>query len=113
MKVLVTGVAGFIGSNYVKYHLSTYSDDFIVGLDALTYAGSIENLDLLSNEEAKRFKFIKGNILNEELVEYFHPRYREIVNPRLLLRQNKDFSITMPDADGRLFFTWLTEDINI
>ncbi len=64
MKVLVTGGAGFIGSNFVRRTLSTRPEIEIVVLDALTYAGSMENLEGLEG----RYKFVEGNILNSELV---------------------------------------------
>ena len=60
MKILITGGAGFIGSNFIHYWLKKYQGDLIVNLDALTYAGNLENLrDLASN---KNYKFIKGDI---------------------------------------------------
>ncbi len=64
MKVLVTGGAGFIGSNFVRRTLSTRPEIKIVVLDALTYAGSMGNLEGLEG----RYKFVEGNILNSELV---------------------------------------------
>ena len=66
MRILVTGGAGFIGSNFVHYALNEHEDDEIVTLDALTYAGSHENLDgVLDNP---RHQFVEGNIRDEELV---------------------------------------------
>lgn len=61
-KLLVTGGAGFIGSNFIHYWLSKYPKDSIVNLDKLTYAGHIENL--LSLEGNPRYVFIKGDITN-------------------------------------------------
>lgn len=67
MKILVTGGAGFIGSNFCRYVIEKYPTDEVVCLDALTYAGNLENLnDIIDNE---RFNFIKGNICDEELVD--------------------------------------------
>ncbi len=60
--LVVTGVAGFIGSNFVYHHLREYQEDRILGLDALTYAGNLENLESIREEERSRFKFIKGDI---------------------------------------------------
>ncbi|MFZ2804209.1 MAG: dTDP-glucose 4,6-dehydratase [Patescibacteria group bacterium] len=59
MKILVTGGAGFIGSNFVRYWLTTHPEDSIVNLDALTYAGNLANLDGL---DPQRHQFIKGDI---------------------------------------------------
>jgi dTDP-glucose 4,6-dehydratase len=65
-KILVTGGAGFIGSNYVHYHLEKYPDDKVYVLDKLTYAGNKENLETFFKN--KNFKFIKGDISNSSFV---------------------------------------------
>jgi len=65
-KLLVTGGAGFIGSNFIKYMLGKYEDYKIVNLDLLTYAGNIENLKDVDNNQ--NYKFIKGDIVDRELV---------------------------------------------
>lgn len=67
MKLLVTGGAGFIGSNFVHHILKTYPEYEVVNLDALTYAGNLENLKAL--EENPRHTFVKGDICDKELVE--------------------------------------------
>lgn len=66
MNVLVTGAAGFIGSNFVHYLLREYEDIDVVSLDALTYAGSKENLDGVLDDP--RHEFVEGDIRNRELV---------------------------------------------
>lgn len=66
MKLLVTGGAGFIGSNFIHYWLENHPEDKIVNLDALTYAGHLESLkDVESNPN---YKFIKGDITDENTV---------------------------------------------
>ena len=65
MKLLVTGGAGFIGSNFVRRTLDTRPDLKIIVLDALTYAGSLENLEGLEG----RYEFVEGTILNSDLVD--------------------------------------------
>ncbi|MFC6725366.1 dTDP-glucose 4,6-dehydratase [Halobium palmae] len=65
MRTLVTGGAGFIGSNFVR-HLVEQTDDEVVILDALTYAGSTENLDGALDHE--RHEFVEGDVRDEELV---------------------------------------------
>ena len=65
MKILVTGGAGFIGSNFIKYMLQKY-DYKIVNLDKLTYAGNLENLKDIENN--KNYTFIKGDICDRALV---------------------------------------------
>jgi len=67
MKLLVTGGAGFIGSNFIRYWFKKYPDDNIVNLDKLTYAGHLTSTqDFASN---KNYKFIKGDICDPEIVE--------------------------------------------
>jgi len=66
MKILVTGGAGFIGSNFVRHMLETHDDVDIVNLDALTYAGNLENLAGL--EEEKRHVFVRGSISDRDVV---------------------------------------------
>jgi dTDP-glucose 4,6-dehydratase len=66
MKLLVTGGAGFIGSNFIHYILKKYPDYQVVNLDVLTYAGNLENLKDLENDP--RYIFVKGNITDHELV---------------------------------------------
>lgn len=66
MKILVTGGAGFIGSNFVQYMLNEHPDYKIINLDLLTYAGNLENLKDLS--ENSRYSFIKGDITDVRMV---------------------------------------------
>ncbi len=66
MKLLVTGGAGFIGSNFILYWLKKYPNDKILNLDKLTYAGNLENLK--SVEKNPSYKFIHGDICNSKLV---------------------------------------------
>jgi len=66
MKLLVTGGAGFIGSNFIHYWLKNYPDDEIINLDLLTYAGNLENLKDIENNP--NYKFVKGDICDAALV---------------------------------------------
>lgn len=66
MKFLVTGGAGFIGSNFLHYEVEKYPDDRFVCLDALTYAGNYNNIKDL--EGADNFKFVKGDITDREFI---------------------------------------------
>jgi len=103
MTILITGVAGFIGSNFVYYYLRKYKDRKIIGLDKLTYAGNLDNLSKLSEEEKKRFVFIKGDINDLELLEEIYSKYeidgiinfaaeshvdRSIHDPQIFLKTN-------------------------
>ena len=101
MKYLVTGAAGFIGANFVKYMLKKYENIEIVILDKLTYAG---NLGTIKDEIAdSRVEFVKGDIGNRELVENIFSRHdidyvvnfaaeshvdRSIENPQVFLETN-------------------------
>jgi dTDP-glucose 4,6-dehydratase len=67
MKFLITGGAGFIGSNYLHYVVNRYPEDSFVCLDALTYAGNYNNIRDL--EQKENYKFVHGDITDKELVE--------------------------------------------
>ena len=67
MKLLVTGGAGFIGSNFVRHIVKKYSNYSVVNLDLLTYAGNLENLDDI--KDFPNYKFLKGDITDEKLID--------------------------------------------
>jgi len=67
MKLLVTGGAGFIGSNFINYWFSNYPDDKITNLDLLTYAGNLDNT--VKFKDNKNYKFVQGNICDKDAVE--------------------------------------------
>jgi dTDP-glucose 4,6-dehydratase len=71
--ILVTGGAGFIGSNFVEYFSNKYSDYHVVNLDKLTYAGNPENLKEVENKS--NYTFIKGDITDKELVNKLFEKY--------------------------------------
>jgi len=68
MNILVTGGAGFIGSNFIHYVLNKYREYQIINYDKLTYAGNLANLETI--RKSKNYTFIKGDITNQELLEY-------------------------------------------
>lgn len=78
MKILVTGGCGFIGSNFILQMLKKHKDYEIINLDKLTYAGNKENL--ISLEKDKRYKFIKGDICDKELVNSLVKKIDAIVH---------------------------------
>ncbi|CCQ94030.1 dTDP-glucose 4,6-dehydratase [[Clostridium] ultunense Esp] len=101
MRLLVTGGAGFIGSNFIRYMVREYPDLFILNLDKLTYAGDLENLREV--ESHPHYRFVRGDIGNRELVAYLLREYdidtvvnfaaeshvdRSIMEPDLFLRTN-------------------------
>ena len=67
MKLLVTGGAGFIASNYIRYALTVHPDYQIINLDKLTYAGNLENLRDI--ESSDRYSFIKGDICDKKVLD--------------------------------------------
>ncbi len=98
---LVTGAAGFIGANYLKYILAKYDDIKVVVLDSLTYAGNLNTIN--EDIDNERCFFVKGNICDRELVEHLFAEYkfdylvnfaaeshvdRSIDNPQLFLQTN-------------------------
>jgi dTDP-glucose 4,6-dehydratase len=108
---LVTGGAGFIGSNFVHYMLNKYSDIKILNLDKLTYAGNLENLKEIQNNP--NYEFIQGDICNKELVEGLFTRYdvdyvvnfaaeshvdRSIREPEVFVKTNILGTVTMLNA---------------
>ena len=72
--ILITGGAGFIGSNFINHILKERDDYNIVNLDKLTYAGNLENLKV--SEKKKNYHFVKGDITNSELVNYIFEKYK-------------------------------------
>ncbi len=109
--ILVTGCAGFIGSNFVPYFLDKYKDYFIINLDLLTYAGDLENLK--ETQGNPNYKFIKGDICNRELVEFIFTEYNvqgvihfaaeshvdnSIKNPGIFMETNVNGTFTLLDV---------------
>lgn len=66
MRILVTGGAGFIGSNFIRYLLNKYKEHEIINLDKLTYCGNLDNLKDIENNP--KYRFVKGDICDKELV---------------------------------------------
>jgi dTDP-glucose 4,6-dehydratase len=94
MKLLVTGGAGFIGSNFVQYILEKYPDYAVVDLDTLTYAGNVDNLrEVMDNP---RHKFVQGRIEDGELVDRLMPGIDVIVN--FAAESHVDRSIVEPQV---------------
>ncbi len=95
MKLLITGGAGFIGSNFIHYWTKKYPTDVIVNLDALTYAGNLDNLREVEN--LANYKFVKGDIADEKLVaELFDQEQFDLV-VHFAAESHVDRSILEPD----------------
>ena len=101
MKILVTGAAGFIGSNFVYYELDNHPEDKIVALDLLTYAGNLQNLD--GCKDNPNFSFVKMDICDREAINSLFEKEgfdivvnfaaeshvdRSIENPEIFLKTN-------------------------
>jgi dTDP-glucose 4,6-dehydratase len=93
-RILVTGGAGFIGSNFVRMALSEHKDCFVVNLDKLTYAGNLENLSGFENHP--NHKFIKGDICDGPLVEKIINEYKIDAIVNFAAESHVDRSITAP-----------------
>ena len=109
--ILITGGAGFIGSNFVPYFMEEHTKYNTINLDVLTYAGSLDNL-----KECKlnsRYKFIKGDIFKKELVEFIFHEYdirgvihfaaeshvdNSIIDPNLFVKTNVIGTRTLVDV---------------
>lgn len=96
MRYLVTGGAGFIGSNFVKHLLAEQTEHFVVNLDALTYAGNLYNLQEV--EGHANYVFVKGSITNRELVELILKQYSIDTIVNFAAESHVDRSITGPDV---------------
>ncbi len=99
MKLLVTGGAGFIGSNFIRYWMNTHVTDEIVNLDVLTYAGNLENLSDIATDP--RYSFVKADICdrkavfdavkNADIVVHFAAEThvdRSIMDPTIFIKTN-------------------------
>lgn len=95
MTILVTGGAGFIGTNFVYYQLQHHPEDRVVCLDALTYAGNLENLtEALKNP---RFRFVKGDIADREAVNALFEEEKPDIVVNFAAESHVDRSITQPE----------------
>ena len=92
---LVTGGAGFIGSNFIIYLLNKYNDIKLINLDKLTYAGNLENLKIIEND--KRYIFVHGDICDSTLVSSLFKDYTIDYVINFAAESHVDRSILDPD----------------
>ncbi|HZX72984.1 MAG TPA: dTDP-glucose 4,6-dehydratase [Cyclobacteriaceae bacterium] len=95
-KILVTGGAGFIGSNFIPYFLENNPEYHIVNLDALTYAANLDNLKEV--EENPRYSFVQGNICDRELVDSLFNKHKFFGVIHFAAESHVDNSIIGPEA---------------
>ena len=96
MKFIVTGGAGFIGGNFIHYMLEKYSEDQIICLDKLTYAGSMETLEPFADRD--NFKFVKGDIADRNLVYRLFEEEKPDVIINFAAETHVDRSVIDPDV---------------
>ena len=92
-KILITGGAGFIGSNFIKYMINKYSEYEIINLDALTYCGNLENLKDIENKD--NYTLIKGNICDKAIVDELVSKADYVIN--FAAESHVDRSIVDPE----------------
>lgn len=95
MKIIVTGGAGFIGSNFVYYELDNYPEDEIICLDKLTYAGNLETLEVAMKNP--KFKFVKGDIADRAFVDELFASEKPDVVVNFAAESHVDRSIENPE----------------
>lgn len=95
MKILVTGGAGFIGSNFVYYELDNYPNDEVICLDKLTYAGNLETLEVAMKNP--KFKFVKGDIADRAFVDELFASEKPNVVVNFAAESHVDRSIENPE----------------
>jgi len=115
--ILVTGCAGFIGSNFVPYFLEQHQEYHLINLDLLTYAGNVENLNEVADEP--RYTFVQGDICDRTLVESLFEKYsiqgvihfaaeshvdNSIKNPGVFIETNVNGTFTLLDV---AYKTWM------
>ncbi|NOW89449.1 dTDP-glucose 4,6-dehydratase [Clostridium beijerinckii] len=108
---LITGGAGFIGSNFIHYMLKKYKDIKIINLDKLTYAGNLENLKSVGNNE--NYNFVQGDICDRDLVSSLFEKYdidyvvnfaaeshvdRSILDPKTFVKTNVLGTVNLLDV---------------
>ena len=95
MKMIVTGGAGFIGSNFVQYEVKNHPEDEIINLDLLTYAGNLESVKPVEN--APNYRFVRGDIADREFIFRLFEEEKPDVIVNFAAESHVDRSITDPE----------------
>ena len=96
MKIVVTGGAGFIGSNFVQYEVNRYPEDEIINLDLLTYAGNLESVAPVADK--KNYRFVRGDIADRAFVFDFFEKEKPDIVINFAAESHVDRSITDPEV---------------
>ncbi len=94
MKLVVTGGAGFIGSNFIRHVLTTHPEDVVVNLDKLTYAGNLKNLTDVA--DGTRYRFVQGDVCDAKVVRDVLRGADAVMN--FAAESHVDRSLVEPDA---------------
>ena len=98
MKLLVTGGAGFIGSNFIRYWLQRYPSDSVINLDLLTYAGDLSNLADVSQNDPNRYRFARGDIGDYPFVDDLLAEHRPDVIVNFAAESHNSRAVLNPRA---------------
>ena len=98
MNLLVTGGAGFIGSNFVRYWLDRHDADTIVNLDAVTHAGDPASLSDVERAHPDRYDFVRGSIGNFELVNHLFEAFRPDVVVNFAAESHNSYAVVNPSV---------------
>jgi dTDP-glucose 4,6-dehydratase len=96
MRILVTGGCGFIGSNFIRYILKHYKPTYITNLDALTYAGNMENLAGVAEENGDRYEFFKADIADPDQMDALMTEHQFYAIINFAAESHVDRSINSP-----------------
>lgn len=97
MRILVTGGCGFIGSNFIRYLLEHYKPAFVTNLDALTYAGNLDNLAGVAEESGEHYEFFKADIADAGAVDALMRKHQYFAVVNFAAESHVDRSIESPE----------------